>query len=411
MNRVVIAGMGIISSIGNSITDFEINLFAGKSGEGPLTRMKEFGFDECPLKIAAEVEQPDISDIIERKEIKKIPRFSKYGIAATAQATKDLDFSNFDPYRLAIIVGTGAGGQDEGEKQGKIALSKGINRVRPYTIVQRTPNNLSGKLAQLLQFKGPNYVCSSACSSAAHAIGELFQKVKYGLVDIGLGVGSEAPLTPVSIGGFFSMGALSPNETPYASRPFDKNRNGFVISEGAAALLLTTPEIAEKLNANVYGEIIGYGATNDAYHDTAPHPDGIPQAKAMELAIKEANISLDDVKYINAHGTSTPYNDKTETLAIKKLYESSPSSIPPISSTKSMTGHAIGAASGIEAIACILAMQRNKLPPTINYETPDPDCDLDYVINKSRPLDNVDISLSNSFGFGGPDVCLAFKKC
>lgn len=422
--RVVVTGMGVVSPIGNSISEFRRNLFAGKSGIDKLTRLDDFEWLEldkpCPIKVAGQVEQPDMSWM--GREARRVGMFTRYAIAAMKQVyDEELFARDDDPFRAGIILGTGAGGQGEGENAQARMLRTRRSRVPVFTICQRMPNSCSGKLAQVFEWdvgkeekfkiQGDNYVISSACASSTHAIGEAFRKIRDGYLDVVIAGGAEAPLTPTTVAGFDCAEALTGNDNPAeASRPFDLNRDGFVLGEGAGIVVLESLEHAIARDTYILAELVGYGATDDAYHDTSPHPEAKGSRMAMLLALKDAAISPGDIGYINAHGTSTKLNDKIETLAIKLLYADSADKIPPISSTKSQIGHLIGAAGAVELIATVLALINGTAPPTINYETPDPECDLDYVPNEERPLPNLEAAMSNSFGFTGHNACLVVKR-
>lgn len=407
--RVVITGMGVISPIGNSVKDFWDANCNGRSGTGPITKFDATGFD---TRIAAEIKDFDPLKYISPKEVKRTARFCQIAIAASKEAIQDsgLQLDKEDPYRIGVFVGSGIGGLDVIEEQHSVLLQKGPSRMSVFTIPMLITNMAPGQISIAFGLKGPNISIATACASAAHAIGEAYYTIKTGEADVMVTGGTEACITKTGIGGFCACKALSTrNDEPQkASRPFDKERDGFVMGEGAGIIVLETLEHAKKRGANIYAELIGYGANGDAYHMTAPSPDGEAAAKCMQLALDSARINPEDVDYINAHGTSTQLNDKIETMAIKKIFGDKAYKIP-VSSTKSMTGHLLGAAGAVELIASILAITKNIIPPTINYEFPDPECDLDYVPNTPRE-GKVDVALSNSLGFGGHNATLIVRR-
>jgi len=407
--RVVITGMGLVIPIGIGVETAWKNVCEGKSGIGLLTRFDTNGFE---TKIAGEVKHFNPELYIDKKEIKKMDLFIHYAIAATKEALEDaqLAITPENSEQIGVIVGTGLGGLPSIERYHKILLEKGPGRISPFFIPMLIANLASGQIAIQFGPKGPNTCVVTACATGAHCIGDAFRAIVYGDAEAMIAGGTEANITPLTIGGFNSMKALSTrnDEPEKACRPFEKNRDGFVVAEGAGILILEELQFALKRNAKIYGELIGYGYTSDAYHITAPSPDGDGAVRCMRMAIKDARLKPEDVEYINAHGTSTPLNDLTETIAIKKVFGDRAKKIP-ISATKSMTGHLLGAAGSTEAIFTILAIQDGIIPPTINYEEPDPQCDLDYVPNAARrqPLN---IAMSNAFGFGGTNATLVFKK-
>lgn len=407
--RVVITGMGVITPIGNSVKDFWRANCEGKSGSGPITRFDATGFD---TRFAAEIKDFDPLRYMSAKEVKRTARFCQIAIAASKEAIQDsgLELDKEDPYRIGVFVGSGIGGLDVIEEQHGILLSKGPSRMSVFTIPMLITNMAPGQISITFGLKGPNVSIATACASAAHAIGEAYYTIKTGEADVMITGGTEACITPTGVGGFCACKALSTrNDQPQkASRPFDRERDGFVMGEGAGILVLETLEHAKRRGANIYAELIGYGANGDAYHMTAPAPDGEAASRCMQLALDSARINPEDVDYINAHGTSTPLNDKIETMAIKKVFGDRAYKIP-ISSTKSMTGHLLGAAGAVELIACVLAIKNGIIPPTINYEYPDPECDLDYVPNTPRDS-RVDVALSNSLGFGGHNATLIVRR-
>jgi len=401
--------MGLVIPIGIGVETAWKNVCEGKSGIGLLTRFDTNGFE---TKIAGEVKHFNPELYIDKKEIKKMDLFIHYAIAAAKEALEDaqLAITPENSEQIGVIVGTGLGGLPSIERYHKILLEKGPGRISPFFIPMLIANLASGQIAIQFGPKGPNTCVVTACATGAHCIGDAFRAIVYGDAEAMIAGGTEANITPLTIGGFNSMKALSTrnDEPEKACRPFEKNRDGFVVAEGAGILILEELQFALKRNAKIYGELIGYGYTSDAYHITAPSPDGDGAVRCMRMAIKDARLKPEDVEYINAHGTSTPLNDLTETIAIKKVFGDRAKKIP-ISATKSMTGHLLGAAGSTEAIFTILAIQDGIIPPTINYEEPDPQCDLDYVPNAARrqPLN---IAMSNAFGFGGTNATLVFKK-
>jgi len=407
--RVVVTGVGLVLPTGIGVKTTWKNICEGKSGIGPLTRFDPDGFE---TKIAGEVKGFNPETYIEKKEIKKMDLFIQYALAATQEALKDaqLKITPENSERIGVIVGTGLGGLPSLEKYHKILLEKGPSRITPFFIPMLIANLASGQIAIQFGPKGPNTCVVTACATGAHCIGNAFRAIVYGDADAMITGGTEANITPLTIGGFNAMKALSTrNEEPEkACRPFDKNRDGFVVAEGAGILTLEELGFALKRDAKIYGEVIGYGYTGDAYHITAPPPDGEGAARCMRMAIKDAGLRPEDIDYINAHGTSTPLNDLTETLAIKAVFGEYAKQIP-ISATKSMTGHLLGAAGSTEAIFTLLAIQDGIIPPTINYEEPDPECDLDYVPNVARQK-SLNVAMSNAFGFGGTNAALILKK-
>ena len=407
--RVVITGQGVVCPLGLSVEEFWRRLIAGESGIGPVTRFDATGFD---TRIAGEVRGFKPDAYMDRKDIRRTDLFVQYAVAASAQALKEAGIREgvVDPNRFGVIVGSGIGGISTFEDQHRTLLEKGPNRVSPFFIPMMISDMASGQVSILFGAKGPNYCTVSACSSGAHAVGEAFRIIQNSEAEMMIAGGAEAPVTPISFAGFCSMKAMSTrNDDPTrASRPFDSQRDGFVMGEGAGILVLEEIEHAKKRGAKILAEIVGYGATGDAHHMTAPAPEGEGAARAMRAAIHDSGSPNQAFGYVNAHGTSTPLNDKFETQAIKSVFGEHSKNVA-VSSTKSMTGHLLGAAGGLETIICVLALQRQILPPTINYENPDPDCDLDYVPNTARPVD-VRAALSNSLGFGGHNVTLALSR-
>ncbi|HAV42250.1 MAG TPA: beta-ketoacyl-[acyl-carrier-protein] synthase II [Acidobacteria bacterium] len=407
--RVVITGNGLVSPLGVGIeTNWEA-LLAGRSGIRTVTR---FDITDFPVKIAGEVANFDVQQFIDKKEARKMDLFVHYAIAAADLAIKDagIELARLEGENTGVYVGSGIGGLGSIEETHRVLLEKGPSRVSPYFIIQTIINEASAHISIRYKARGPNMSNVTACSTGAHAIGESVRMIQFGLADRMIAGGAEAPITPLSLAGFSSMKALSErnNEPEKACRPFDAQRDGFVMSEGAGLVLLEDLDSALQRGAKIYAEIAGYGLNGDAYHMTAPSPDGEGAARVMRLAIDEAGITPAEIQYINAHGTSTPYNDRVETLAIKTVFGEGAKKVA-VSSTKSMTGHLLGAAGGIEASITALTIDRQIIPPTINYDFPDPECDLDYVPNKPRAAEVI-YALTNSFGFGGTNACLLLKK-
>lgn len=407
--RVVVTGMGLVVPTGIGVETAWKNICEGKTGIGKLTRFNPEKFD---TQIAAEVKGFNPELYIEKKEIKKMDLFIQYALAATQEAmdSSGLAITPDNSERVGVIVGTGLGGLPTIEKYHQILLERGPGRISPFFIPMLIANLASGQIAIHYGAKGPNTCVVTACATGAHCIGDAFRAIVYGDADVIIAGGTEANITPLTIGGFNAMKALSTrnDEPEKACRPFEKNRDGFVIAEGAGIMILEELEFAQKRNAPIHAELIGYGYTGDAYHITAPSPDGDGAIRCMKMAIKDAGLKPEEIDYINAHGTSTPLNDLTETLAIKAVFGDRAKQIP-ISATKSMTGHLLGAAGSTEAIFTILSLRDGILPPTLNYEEPDPECDLDYVPNVARKQE-VRIGMSNAFGFGGTNATLIFKK-
>ncbi|AKL95509.1 3-oxoacyl-[acyl-carrier-protein] synthase FabF [Clostridium aceticum] len=407
--RVVVTGLGCITPIGKGKEEFWKALTAGVSGIDYITK---FDTTDHPTKIAAEVKDFQPEDYIDKKEARKMDRFTQFAIAASQLAVQDaqLNIEEIESERFGVILGSGIGGIETFEEQNLKFLDKGVKRISPFFIPMMITNIGSGQVSMFFNARGPNSTVVTACASSTNAVGEAFRVIERGDADIMITGGTEASITPLAMGGFCSLRAMSTfNEDPKkASRPFDLNRDGFVMGEGSGMLILEDLEHAIKRGARIYAEIVGYGMSADAYHITAPDPEGKGAARAMENALKDGNIPYNEVDYINAHGTSTPYNDKFETIAIKKVFKEHAKEMC-VSSTKSMTGHLLGGAGGVEGMACVLAIYHSIVPPTINYETPDEDCDLDYVPNVAREKE-VNYALSNSFGFGGHNATIAFKK-
>jgi 3-oxoacyl-[acyl-carrier-protein] synthase II len=407
--RVVITGLGVLSPVGIGKEAYWKALLRGQSGIDRLTRFDSSLYDS---KIAGEVKDFVPEQFLDRKEIRRTDRFAQFGVAAAKLAVGDaaLELGEEDPENIGVVIGSGIGGIETLCEQHSVLLSKGPNRISPFFIPMIISNMAAGQIAICLGPKGPNFTVVTACASGANAIGEAYLMLRRGAAEVILAGGTETPIVPVAMAGFCSMKAVSTsNDEPQrASRPFDKNRDGFVISEGAGVLVLETLGHASARGARVYGEVAGYGCTADGYHISAPEPEGTEAARAIRIALEDAGISPDRVDYINAHGTSTELNDKIETLAIKKVFGDHAYKVP-VSSIKSMIGHSLGAAGALEAIACALSVSTDWVPPTINYEQPDPECDLDYVPNQARQCP-VRVAVSNSFGFGGHNAVLVIKK-
>lgn len=410
MKRVVITGMGIISPIGNDIPSFWNSLTAGVCGIGPITA---FDTTAYKVKLAAEVKNFDPLLYMEKQEIRKQDQFSQYAVAAASQAMSDSGLQsgeNIDPFRLGVYIGTGTGGMQTFLVESEKLLEKGPSRTSPFFIPMMIGNMASGNVALKFQAKGPSLPIMTACATSTNAIGEAYRTIKHGYADAIIAGGTEATIVTLAVSGFTNCMALTQNpDAASASIPFDKRRSGFVMGEGAGVIVLEEYEHAAARGAHIYGEVCGYGNTNDAYHMTAPDPDALGSSKAIQMAVKEAGIRDTDEIYINAHGTSTPINDKTETKAIKLALGEDVAHKAHISSTKSMTGHMLGAAGGVEAIATVLALKNGVIPPTIGYAERDPECDLDYTPNRAVQA-AVTLGLSTSLGFGGHNGCLAFRK-
>uniref|UniRef100_A0A7C3N5D8 3-oxoacyl-[acyl-carrier-protein] synthase 2 n=1 Tax=candidate division WOR-3 bacterium TaxID=2052148 RepID=A0A7C3N5D8_UNCW3 len=409
MKRVVITGIGVISSIGNNLEEFSKNLFSGKSG---ITKITKFDTTNFASKIAGEVKNFNPEFVINKKELRRMDRVTQYAIYVTDEALKSskIELDKIDTDRAGVIIASGIGGVETWENQHSVFLKEGVERLSPFFVPMMIVNSSSGNVAIRYKLKGPNFSVVSACASSGHAIADAYNQIILDNADIMVCGGVEASITPLSVGGFIALQALSTrnDEPEKASRPFDASRDGFVIAEGGAVLILESLEHALKRNAPIFAEITGCGYNDDAYHITAPDESGEGPAKCMMLALKKSGKTIDDVDYINAHGTSTKLNDQMETLAIKKVFKDKAYDIN-ISSTKSMHGHLLGAASAVEAVATIIAIKNGIVPPTINYENRDPNCDLNYTPNNAVKKD-IKFALSNSFGFGGHNVTLAFAK-
>jgi 3-oxoacyl-[acyl-carrier-protein] synthase II len=407
--RAVITGMGVISPVGSTLQEFWNNLVNGQSGINFVTR---FDVSEMPTKVAGEVNSFEPTEWLDKKESRRMDRFVQFAVAAAKMAIKDagLDLETMDKERAGVVIGSGVGGVSTFEEQKEVLMAKGPGRVSPFFVPMLISNMAAGHLSIAFGLQGASSTVVTACASATNAIGEALRLIEHGEADIVICGGTEAPIVPLAFAGFCAMKAMSTEkENPKeACRPFDARRSGFVMSEGAGILVLESVEHAKARNARIYAELAGYGSTSDAHHITTPVPGGAGAARSMRNAIKDAELSPEDVDYINAHGTGTGANDSTETAAIKLVFGPAASQVP-VSSTKSMTGHLLGAAGAIEAIVCALTIQNGVIPPTINYGEPDPECDLDYVPNQAREKE-VKVALSNTFGFGGHNATIVLKK-
>jgi 3-oxoacyl-[acyl-carrier-protein] synthase II len=408
--RVVVTGMGAITPVGNDVATTWQSLIEGKSGTAPITK---FDASKFPVRFAAEVKDFNPLDYMDRKEAKRADQYTQYAIAGARQAMTDaklIERNGMDPDRIGVIIGSGIGGLKSFEEQHDVYRERGVGKISPFFIPMFIADIAAGIVSMMFNAKGPNYATVSACATSAHAIGDAYRTIQYGDADVMITGGAEATVTPMAIGGFANMKALSErNESPEtASRPFDATRDGFVMGEGAGILILEELEHALKRGATIYAEIVGYGATGDAYHLTAPAPDGEGAQRAMKRALKDAGLEPKDIQYINAHGTSTPANDFNETRAIKAVFGEEAKKVN-VSSTKSATGHMLGAAGAVEAIVSAMVVGTGIIPPTINYHTPEPELDLNYTPNTSVRRD-VNAILSNSFGFGGHNTTLAIKR-
>ena len=405
--RVVITGMGVISPVGNDVETFWQSLIGGRSGVGPITLFDPTGFES---RFAAEVKGFDAVALFGRKDARRMDRFAQFAVAAAGQALADsrLEVTPQNGPRIGCIFGSGIGGIGTLLSEYEVLRTRGVDRVSPFLVPMMLPDTAPGQIAIQFGLKGPNMTIVTACASSANAIGEATEIIRRGAADAILAGGAEAGIVPLALAGFNVMNAISRrNDAPQkASRPFDLNRDGFVPGEGGAALVLESLERAQARGARIYAEVLGYGASADAYHITAPQESGEGAAAAMRAALAQSGLEPKDIGYLNAHGTSTQLNDKSETAAIKQVFGPAAYRLA-ISSTKSMTGHLLGAAGALEAVACVKALQTGSLPPTINYETPDPACDLDYIPNAARHVP-IRAAMSNSFGFGGHNACLIF---
>ena len=407
--RVVVTGIGAVTPIGSGKEGFWEGLKAGKNG---IDRVTSFDVSGFRTQVAGEVRDFNPEEFMSPREAYRMDRFAQFAVAAAKMALDDagLDISSTNAERVGVMMGCGVGGMHTFEEQTAAFIKEGPRRVSPFFVPMMIANMASGQISIAVGAKGPNITMTTACAAASHAIGEGFRSILYGEADVMIVGGTEASITPVGFAGFCALRAMSRrNEDPKrAMRPFDKERDGFVMGEGSGVLVLEGLEHAKERGARIYAEMAGYGLSADAYHIVEPRPDGEGAAQAMIMALKDAGIAPSEVDYINAHGTSTPYNDKYETVAIKKVFKDHAYKLA-VSSTKSMTGHLLGAAGGVEAIACVLAIAEGVIPPTINYEVPDPECDLDYVPNVARRQE-VRVAMSNSFGFGGHNAVHVFKR-
>ncbi|KIL47397.1 beta-ketoacyl-ACP synthase II [Jeotgalibacillus campisalis] len=406
--RVVVTGLGMVSPVGNNVETSWNNIKNGQSGIGELTRLNK---DDFPATAVGELKDFNIEDYMEKKDARKMDRFTHYAVVSSQMAVKDanLEINETNANRIGVWIGSGIGGMETFEKQFETFLNRGYRRVSPFFVPMMIPDMAAGQVSIALGAKGMNSCTVTACASGTNSIGDAFKVIQRGDADAMITGGSEAPISQMAMAGFIANTALTLNkDVSKASRPFDKERDGFVMGEGAGILVLEELEHALARNAPIYAEIVGYGSTGDAYHITAPAPGGEGGVRAMQQALDDAGIKPGEVGYINAHGTSTPYNDKYETMAIKEVFSDHAKQLA-VSSTKSMTGHLLGAAGGVEAIFTVLALKDKILPPTINLENPDPECDLDYVANVSRKAD-IKAAMSNSLGFGGHNATIVFKS-
>jgi 3-oxoacyl-[acyl-carrier-protein] synthase II len=409
VNRVVITGMGAITCLGNSVDKFWTGLKYGKSGIREISLVSPNGF---PCKVSGEVRDFDSADYMDRKESRRMARFSQFAVAAAHQAMKDsgLDLENEDLDRVGVLIGSGSGGLPETDRQAEIRVTRGVNRMSPYYIPMMLVNMAAANISHTFNLTGYTNTCVTACAAGTQAIGEASEIIRRGGAEVIVTGGTEAGICEIGMGGFSTMRALTTwdGDPSKASRPFDSARDGFAPAEGSGILIMESLQHAKARGARIYAEIAGWGVSADAYHLVQPHPDGIGAAKAMQRALDSAEVSLDEIDYINAHGTSTPINDKSETIAIKRVFGEKAYNIP-ISSTKSMVGHSLGASGSLEAIVCINSINDGIIHPTINQDEADPDCDLDYVPNVAREAD-LDVVMSNSFGFGGQNAALVIKR-
>jgi 3-oxoacyl-[acyl-carrier-protein] synthase II len=408
--RVVVTGLGAVTPVGNDVATMWRSLVEGRSGAGPITKFDASTFE---VRFACEVKGFDALDYMDRKEAKRADQFTQYAVAASKQAMDDAGFGDktgYDPDNTGVVIGSGIGGLKIFEEQHDVYRQRGPGKISPFFIPMFISDIAAGIVSMQFNAKGPNYATVSACATSAHAIGDAYRTIQYGDADVMITGGAEATVTPMAVGGFANMKALSErNDSPEtASRPFDLTRDGFVMGEGGAVLILEELEHARRRGAKIYSEIVGYGATGDAYHLTAPAPHGEGAQRAMKRAMRDAGFAPSDVQYINAHGTSTPANDLNETAAIKAVFGDEAMKIN-VSSTKSMTGHMLGAAGAVELVISTLAINNSLIPPTINYQTPDPECDLNYTPNTPVQRE-IHAAISNSFGFGGHNTTLAVKR-
>ena len=408
-NQVVITGMGAITCLGNSVDEFWTGLKNGKSGIREISLVSPDGF---PCRVSGEVRDFDTAEYMDRKESRRMARFSQFAVAAAHQAVKDsgLDLENEDLDRIGVLIGSGSGGLPETDQQAEIRVTRGVNRMSPYYIPMMLVNMAAANISHTFNLTGYTNTCVTACAASTQAIGEASEIIRRGGADVIVTGGTEAGICEIGMGGFSTMRALTTwtGDPVKASRPFDSGRDGFAPSEGSGILIMESLQHATDRGAQIYAEIGGWGVSADAYHLVQPHPEGVGAAKAMQRALDSAGVSLDEIDYINAHGTSTPINDKSETIAVKRVFGEKAYNIP-ISSTKSMVGHSLGASGALEAIVCINSINDRIMHPTINQEETDPDCDLDYVPNVAREAD-LDVVMSNSFGFGGQNAALVIKR-
>jgi 3-oxoacyl-[acyl-carrier-protein] synthase II len=408
--RVVITGMGIVTSLGEVVDELWENVCAGKSG---ITNITRWDASKYPTRFGGECASFDVTKYgVDTREAKRLDRFGQFGLAASVSAVKDsgIDFSKEDPYRCGVIIGSGIGGIETLEEQNKILVARGVSRVSPFTVPRLMVNAASGNVSILYKLKGPNTAVATACATGSNAIGDAGRFIQADMADLMVAGGSEAALCELGLGSFCAARALSTrNDDPArASRPWDKDRDGFVMGEGAGVVLLEEYEHAKKRGAKIYAELAGYGMSADASHITAPDENGTGAMMAMRFALKDAGLNPDQVDYINAHGTSTPLGDIAETKAVKATYGAHAKKVA-ISSTKSQIGHLLGASGGVEAVLTAMTISRNLIPPTINLDNPDPECDLDYVPHKARDR-KVNVAMSNSFGFGGHNASIVMRK-
>jgi 3-oxoacyl-[acyl-carrier-protein] synthase II len=408
--RVVITGLGVVTSLGETVDEMWEAVCAGRSGIRPVTR---FDFSKYPVRFGGECSSFDVTKYgLDGREAKRLDRFGQFGIAASVSAVKDagIEFAKEDPFRCGVLIGSGIGGIETLEEQNRTLIERGVTRVSPFTVPRLMVNAASGNVSILFRINGPNTAVATACATGANAIGDAARFIQHDQADVMIAGGSEAALCSLGMASFIAARALSTrNDDPAkASRPWDKNRDGFVMGEGAGIVILEEYEHAKARGARIYAELVGYGMSADAHHITAPHEDGLGASKAMDFALKDAKLSADQVDYINAHGTSTPLGDLAETKAIKKTFGGHAKKVA-VSSTKSQLGHLLGASGGVEAVITAMTIHRNLIPPTINLDEPDAECDLDYVPHKARDK-KVTVAMSNSFGFGGHNASLLMRK-
>jgi 3-oxoacyl-[acyl-carrier-protein] synthase II len=407
--RVVITGMGAITALGNTVDEFWTGIKNGQSGIREISLVSPDGF---PCSVSGEIQDFEATDYMDRKEARRMARFSQFAVAAAHQAVEDsgIDFEKEDLDRIGVLIGSGSGGLPETDQQSEIRVKRGVGRMSPYYIPMMLVNMAAANISHKFNLTGYTNTCVTACAASTQAIGEAAEVIRRGTADVIVTGGSEAGICEIGMGGFSTMRALSTwdGDPAKASRPFDKGRDGFAPAEGSGILIIESLEHAKARGAHIYAEVGGWGVSSDAYHLVQPHPEGFGASKAIKRALDNAGVELNEIDYINAHGTSTPINDAAETKAIKAVFGELAYKIP-VSSTKSMVGHSLGASGALEAIVCINSINDSILHPTINQEEPDPDCDLDYIPNVARETE-VNITLSNSFGFGGQNACLIIKK-